>query len=121
MSSLFAMPMIAAIIVSWFWELIYFPFWWYTEGFLQLSRALFGYLGDEFTGLGIAVWSRNLFIPMYGQRDIGSRLISFFMRLVQIIFRFLYWLLLSCLVFLLIIIWLAAPILAISELIWQIT
>lgn len=115
------MALIGSIIIGWFWELLYFPFWWYTAGFLSLTNSLFGYLQDEFTALAIAVWTKNLFIPMYGQRDVASRLISFFMRLVQVIFRFLYWLVLIVLIFILIAVWLIAPIFAVSELILQLT
>lgn len=35
----------------------------------------------------IEVWIKNIFVPMFGQHDWQSRLISVFMRLVQIIGR----------------------------------
>lgn len=35
----------------------------------------------------IEVWIKNIFVPMFGQRDWQSRLISVCMRLVQIIGR----------------------------------
>lgn len=37
--------------------------------------------------IGLNVWLTNLFRPMFGVRDWQGRIISFFMRLVQIIFR----------------------------------
>ena len=37
--------------------------------------------------LAIRVWIRNIFVPMFGMYDWQSRLISFFMRVVQIIGR----------------------------------
>lgn len=37
--------------------------------------------------LGVHIWVANIFRPMYGQRDIASKIISFFMRIAQIILR----------------------------------
>lgn len=37
--------------------------------------------------LAIRVWIKNIFVPMFGMHDWQSRLISFFMRVVQIIGR----------------------------------
>lgn len=54
--------------------------------------------------LNIAVWIKNIFVPMFGQRDWQSRLISIFMRTVQIIGRgifLLFWTLLMVTLFLL--------------------
>jgi len=68
-------------------EILYFPVWWYSVGLLRFSKALgLFWLGQE-ESLGLSVWIKNIFVPMYGQRDIASRLISFVMRTVQIIFR----------------------------------
>ncbi|MEI6378764.1 MAG: hypothetical protein WCO55_03825 [Candidatus Falkowbacteria bacterium] len=111
--------LIGKIIAGWFGEALYFPLWWYSQGFLGLSAVVFGYLGNEFQALAIKVWLTNLFVPMYGQHDFASRLISFFMRLVQIFFRFIYWLVLVCLALSLLLLWLAAPVLALVALITQ--
>ena len=37
--------------------------------------------------LAIKVWIKNIFVPMFGMHDWQSRIISFFMRVVQIIGR----------------------------------
>jgi hypothetical protein len=84
-------------------EILYFPVWWYSVGLLRFSKALgLFWLGQE-ESLGLSVWVRNIFVPMYGQRDIASRLISFVMRAVQIIFRGL---ILAFLLLILLAIWL---------------
>jgi hypothetical protein len=44
-------------------------------------------LAATFASLSLGVWLKNIFVPMYGQRDWESRLISVFMRSVQIVFR----------------------------------
>ena len=107
------------IVVDFLLAVAYWPLWWYSVGLGRLLRGVGHFLRDRQINLGITVWLKNLFTPMYGQRDFVSRLISFLVRLFQIIFRscgLLFWLIL-CLV--LIIVWLVAPLLAIYALIYQ--
>ena len=66
--------------------------------------------------LGLPVWIKNLFKPMFGQQDWQGRIISFFMRLAQIIIRFiiwLFWIIFSVAVF---VIWIVVPIF----IVWQV-
>ena len=37
--------------------------------------------------MGVGVWIRNIFVPMYGSDDIAGRIISFFMRVAMIVLR----------------------------------
>ncbi|MCX6798283.1 MAG: hypothetical protein NTX66_03695 [Candidatus Falkowbacteria bacterium] len=69
------------------WEFLYFPIWWYTVGFIRYGRKILNFLSYQQSSLGLFVWIKNLFVPMYGQHDIAGRLISFFVRIVQIIYR----------------------------------
>ena len=69
--------------------------------------------------LGLAVWAKNLFTPMYGQQDFMGKFISFFIRLIQIIVRsifMLFWLIVG-LVWL--VFWIALPPLTIGGIIYQ--
>ncbi|MBU0546300.1 hypothetical protein KKA13_03540 [Patescibacteria group bacterium] len=68
-------------------DLLYFPIWWYSGGLIfAFSRVKeFFFSGNAFLAPGI--WLRNIFVPMFGQYDWQGRIISFFMRLVQVIFR----------------------------------
>ncbi|MFZ4648052.1 MAG: hypothetical protein ACOYMB_00250 [Patescibacteria group bacterium] len=66
---------------------IYFPFWWYSVGFIRFLRSLGRFLKEKQESLALFVWIKNIFRPMYGQEDFAGRLISFFMRVIQIIFR----------------------------------
>lgn len=59
--------------------------------------------------LALRVWIKNLFVPMYGMYDWQSRLISFFMRLAQIVFRGIGVVLLSGVVLFIVLIYLIAP------------
>ncbi len=76
-------------------DIAYFPLWWYSQGLLKVLRFLKSFLLQKEKSLAFLVWVKNIFTPMYGQRDVAGFLISFFMRLVQIIFRglvLLFWL-----------------------------
>ncbi len=70
-------------------DIIYFPLWWYSVGFFRILKRLGVFLRERWMVIGAGVWLKNIFVPMYGQTDFTSRAISFFIRLVQIIFRFI--------------------------------
>ncbi|MDP2708720.1 MAG: hypothetical protein Q8O93_01535 [bacterium] len=101
------------------WDILYFPAWWYSRGLLNLLAGLYDFLADKQKSLALLVWLKNIFRPMYGQYDWQGMLISFFMRLVQIIFRsviLLFWLMLCLAV---VIFWLVLPPFVIYEIIFQ--
>lgn len=91
-------------------DLFYFPFWWYTRGFVKTLRATGRRLAGAWLSLGIGVWTKNILVPMFGQRDIPGRLISFFVRLFQIIARAIAYLFMIALNLALVLIYLAIPI-----------
>lgn len=108
------------LVVALILEIIYFPIWWYSVGFFRTTKNIYKFWRDQEKSLGFSVWAKNIFVPMYGQSDWAGRLISFLVRLVQVIFRgiaLLIWLLI-CLVIL--IVWLALPIFLVIALFFQI-
>jgi hypothetical protein len=80
----FYFPKILLIIA---WEIIYFPIWWYSRGLVEFLLKVNVLLKRQWLVIGLGVWLKNIFTPMYGQRDFASRAISFVMRLFQIVFR----------------------------------
>ncbi len=95
-------------------DLVYFPVWWYSSGLGEaVSFALRALRGYSRT-LGLSVWVQNLFVPMYGQNDWQSRIISFFMRLVQIIGRVIILAVWSLMILGLLTLYVIAPVLLIS-------
>lgn len=62
-----------------------FPIWWYTRGLANTARFCFGSIGRQWQNLGLGVWLKNLFVPMYGETELSGRLISIFMRFVVLI------------------------------------
>lgn len=96
------------IVLEFFWHLVYFPVWWYTEG---LKRALF-YCFNMFRAgndlLAPGLWLQNLFVPMFGQHDWQGRIVSVMMRFINVIIRgigLLIWFLAVLIIFSLWIFW----------------
>jgi hypothetical protein len=63
------------------------PVFWYTRGLTDAARTCVRMVRSRWATLGVGVWVRNLFVPMFGQQDLTGKLISFFMRVIQIIWR----------------------------------
>lgn len=108
------------VIISLILEIIYFPIWWYSVGLFRLTQNIISFLYSRERTLGFSIWLKNIFVPMYGQWDFSGRLISFFIRLVQIIYRgivLLFWVTV-CLFILLF--WLAIPIVLVLLIFFQI-
>ncbi|MFH1427783.1 MAG: hypothetical protein ABIG60_04635 [Patescibacteria group bacterium] len=100
-------------------DIIYFPLWWYSRGLVQLIRILKDFLASRQKSLALLIWVKNIHRPMYGQFDWQGMLISFFVRLVQIIIRsiiMLFWLIFTLAIF---IFWIFLPIFVIYQIIYQ--
>ena len=100
-------------------DLVYFPFWWYSKGLFKVFNVLRDFIVYVFRVLGIDIWLKNLFKPMYGQRDIAGALISFFMRVFQIIVRSIAFFFVNIVAIVIGLIWLALPVFVIYQLIYQ--
>lgn len=102
-----------------FWDVLgdalYFPVWWYTRGFLRMLRNGIQRVKNKEASLGVLLWIRNIFVPMFGQYDAVGRIISFLMRIFQIIVRSLLLLLSVIKEFALLILWIVLPIFAANE------
>jgi hypothetical protein len=91
-------------------EILYFPIWWYSVGLLRAAKFFWQRIKNMEVRLGVGVWVKNIFTPMFGQRDIAGVLISFFMRIFQIIVRTIVLFLWSVIVLLGFFIWIALPV-----------
>lgn len=69
------------------WDILKFPIWWYSSGLVWLGRFCRDTLQSYARFFAVSVWMKNIFVPMFGQNDWQSRLISLFMRSVQIVAR----------------------------------
>lgn len=107
------------IMVEFVGDIVYFPFWWYSRGLVKVLVFLSDFLADRQKALALLVWLKNIGKPMYGQEDWAGKIISFFVRLIQIIARsviMLFWLIIAFVVFIL---WLFLPVVALGEIIFQ--
>lgn len=68
-------------------SVLYFPIWWYTEGFFEVVNWSRRSLAYRWRAYSFALWLKNFFVPMYGQYDWAGRLVSVFMRFVVLIGR----------------------------------
>ncbi len=98
-------------------HILYWPLWWYSSGFLLVLKKTGNLIFTSWKSLALDVWLKNIFRPMYGQYDIASRIISFFMRLFQIIGRLLIMVILILLFLTLPVIYLLLPVVTIWSLI----
>lgn len=100
-------------------DFLFFPIWWYSFGVFQFAKKMYQFLCDQQKSLALSVWIKNILTPMYGQYDLAGRLISFFIRLFQIIARsiiMIFWILiLICII----VFWLFLPVLTVSQIIFQ--
>lgn len=68
-------------------DLLRFPAWWYGEGLRDALLRVISFVRGYARSLGLMVWVKNIFTPMFGRYDWQSRLISVFMRIMNIVFR----------------------------------
>ncbi|EKE07076.1 MAG: hypothetical protein ACD_18C00195G0008 [uncultured bacterium] len=69
------------------WDVFYFPIWWYSEGARRVLLFCVSLVRDVNAMLAPGLWLKNIFVPMFGQYDLQGRLVSFLMRVFNIIAR----------------------------------
>lgn len=73
--------------IQFFFDVLYFPVWWYTNGLKRVAVGC-GYAIEEANiNFAPGLWLKYIFVPMYGQHDIQGRIMSIFIRIVNIIIR----------------------------------
>lgn len=100
-------------------DVLSWPVWWYTTGVIKALKRMAATIYQGNQELALSVWVKNIFQPMFGQYDWQGRLISFFIRLFQIIFRsiaFMFWILMA---FLGVVFWLVLPIAIVYEILFN--
>lgn len=107
------------VCLRFFANILFFPLWWYSKGFVRFVARIINFWKNKQRQLGVAVWLKNIFVPMYGQHDFAGRIISFFIRLVQIIGRSFVLLFFVIIGIGLILFWLALPVLLIAASAYQ--
>ena len=104
-----------------FWrDILLFPFWWYSRGLVLVAGILWQFLANREKANALFIWIKNLFRPMYGQTDWQGVMISFFMRIVMIAFKFVVMVFWSLFAMVMLTLWIIAPIFVVYEIIYQI-
>lgn len=87
MSQVAAVIAIRYFLVDFVGGIVSFPFWWYTRGLSIVAAWAARSVRNAAANVGLGVWIKNLFVPMYGETAISGRLISFFIRLFMVVVR----------------------------------
>ncbi len=95
--------------------IIRWPIWWYTQGLAMVGKWALRSITMYAKSISLGVWIKNLFVPMFGMRDWQSRIISFFVRLFQIVVRSIGVALWIVLVILIMICYVTLPVVALAS------
>ncbi len=98
------------VAVDFLLHVVYFPVWWYTGGLKKAGIYCINLLSTGNDYLAPDLWIKNIFVPMFGQRDWEGRLVSFFIRLVNILFRIIGFILWAAIVSVIFLLWLVWPV-----------
>ncbi len=107
------------LVLEFLFDFIYAPLWWYTAGIVRAGRFSARMIAAGNAQFAPGVWIAHIFVPMFGQYDWQGRLVSFFVRLVNVCVRSVFllcWVIVSCVTFLL---WIVLPIFIIYTLIYS--
>jgi len=99
-------------------DILSWPVWWYTAGALSALKKTGRVISQGNQELSLSIWAKNIFTPMFGQYDWQGR-ISFFMRLFQLIFRSIIFILWIIFAFIGFIFWLVLPLVIIYEIVFN--
>lgn len=97
------------LITEFFLDFIYFPVWWYTGGIMYALGVAKNLIAGANANLAPGMWLKNLFVPMFGQRDFQGRMVSVIMRFLNIILRSIALLLWVVIVLILVLAWVLMP------------
>jgi hypothetical protein len=96
-------------------DFFYFPIWWYTKGIVVVGKFFLDMVVRHEKYLGVRIWFKNLFVPMFGQYDWQGRIVSFFVRFANLLARGCAMLIWSVVVLALYILWILLPAIAVYK------
>ncbi len=107
------------------WELsgdvLRFPAWWYGKGLLHAATYAMEFIQGYARSLGVMTWAKNIFVPMFGRYDWQSRIISVFMRLVNVVGRGFVTIIVAFIVFCMFALYVALPAMTIAFILFHAT
>jgi hypothetical protein len=115
MANSIALNSIRYITIDFVGSVLYWPIWWYSKGLWKILIFCLTRIQKIEARLGLKIWLKNIFTPMFGQYDLESRLISFFVRLSQIIIKLIILILGFLLMILIFLLYLILPLIIIYQ------
>lgn len=106
--------LIQTVLLRLFLHAVQFPVWWYSRGLIYIAQQLQSFVGQANATLGPGLWLKHIFVPMFGQRDLQGRLMSIFMRVVNIVIRSIALLVVTLFSLLLGVLWIVFPLMVLS-------
>ena len=91
-------------------DFLYWPIWWYTQGLWHMARFSYMQLEKMWYAQALGIWFKSMFTPMFGDRSILGRAISFGVRIVVLVWKSIWFILWSVLVAALFLVWILAPV-----------
>lgn len=91
------------------YDIVTTPIWWYTTGLLVVLKWFKKSVEQLWYQLGVSLWARHLFTPMFQQYDWQGRIISFFMRVIQLIVRSIGFVVMTLMLGILVCAWVMVP------------
>ncbi|PIR07118.1 MAG: hypothetical protein COV55_01665 [Candidatus Komeilibacteria bacterium CG11_big_fil_rev_8_21_14_0_20_36_20] len=99
-----------ALFIDLIGEILYFPIWWYSQGLKRTALYTWSSIKNTARNLSLPIMFKSLFKPMFGQYDRQGRVISFFMRILLTISRFVVFIILTIFNILVLIFWILLPV-----------
>ncbi|MFA6426995.1 MAG: hypothetical protein WCW16_00910 [Candidatus Magasanikbacteria bacterium] len=91
-------------------DILYFPIWWFTAGARHALMFCVNWIREVNGMLAPGLWLKNIFVPMFGQWDWQGRIMSFFMRVMNVIVRTIGLIIWTALMMVVFILWIVFPI-----------
>lgn len=102
------------------WDVIYFPYWWYTKGLARVANFCLSTVISYARNIGFVIWLKHLFKPMYGDYTWEGRIISVFMRFLILIYKLINLVVRSVIMLVIFLGWVLLPILILYYILYQI-
>lgn len=116
MSQNIAYTSIKFLVIDLIGDFLFWPIWWYTKGLVKTGLFCIKEIKDQQERLGLSIWIKNIFTPMFGQYDMEGRIISFFARLIQIMARTIILGIWSIFMLILFLLWITLPVIIMYQL-----
>ncbi len=100
-------------------DFLYWPIWWYTSGLKSRLLAAAEQIKLTWRALGLGLWLKSMFKPMYADKSFTGRAISLVMRFIILWWKLLWMAIWLVIIIILLLLWVAAPIIVVYMIICQ--